>query len=106
MAKATKPTATRLKTAVARVLIPTTKVRTAIAILIAVTFPEGRGLFAKDWAIAVVSQYPAIAREPDIKAEIKQRKGVGGVCSVVVGWLSGLVVMNLISRVSSFIYYE
>ncbi len=55
MANNINPTAVIVKMAVASVLQPTTKVRTAIAILVAVIFTVGRGLLAKDWAIDCVN---------------------------------------------------
>lgn len=83
---------------VPRAAMPTTRVRTAEAILITAGLFECRGLAAKEEAIATVREYRAIAIPPEITAPLKQRSGVGGVgCELddwVVGFSVGVVIIG------------
>lgn len=64
------------KTKVAKEHIPTTNVRTAIEILIAVALSETMGLAANVVAIDLVSKYAPVAKTPAIAAPLKLRRSV------------------------------
>lgn len=81
MVRAIRAIATMPNTTVARVLMPTTRVRTATLMFKTVGLLECRGLSAKFWAMDEVSVERANVNPPAINAPVKQRKGVGRACS-------------------------
>jgi hypothetical protein len=73
------------KTPVARVLAPTTRVRTAAEILRARGLVEARGFVAKLVAIAWVRLYKPKANPPAIAAPVRDLKGLGKDSRVLAG---------------------
>lgn len=92
MPRANSPRVAIAKMAVPIVLMPTTSVRTAIAILIETWLLVGKGLWANVSAIEDVKKYSAVAIAPAIADPVKQRSGVGGTYPLV---LVGCVVSGV-----------
>jgi hypothetical protein len=81
------------KIAVAIVLAPTTRVRTARAMLTVNTLPGGMGLLANVWAMEEVRMYRAKASVPEISEPVKHRRGEDDPALALLSvklWLGGL----------------
>jgi hypothetical protein len=71
------PKVTMPNTPVPKAVIPVTRVRTATEMLAAAWLVPVTGVWAKDRAILLVSQYIMVVITPAIAAPLKQRMGVG-----------------------------